>query len=50
MDVKVTGVYPGETDTDFRPEQVSRGNETPGYGANRLRRIGADQWPLVRGV
>ena len=29
---------------------VSRGKETPGYGANRLRRIGADEWPLVRGV
>ncbi len=28
---------------------VSRGKGTPGYGANRLRRIGADQWPLVRG-
>ncbi len=27
---------------------VSRGKGTPGYGANRLRRIGADQWPLVR--
>ncbi len=29
---------------------VSRGKETPGYGANRLRRIGADEWVLVRGV
>ncbi len=30
--------------------KVSRGKETPGYGANRLRRIGADEWVLVRGV